>query len=57
MVAGGGLIMSPTRSWPVGRTCEGCTTVLSIYNSGGLCAGCHASVPLEELPTTVGAYL
>jgi len=57
MVAGGGLIMSPTRSWPVGRTCEGCTTVLSIYNGDGLCSGCHASVPLEELPTTVGAYL
>ena len=57
MVAGGGLIMSPTRSWPVGRTCEGCTTVLSIYNSDRLCAGCAVAVPLEELPTTVGRYL
>ena len=57
MVAGGGLIMSPTRSWPVGRTCEGCTTVRAIYNGDGLCAGCAVAVPLEQLPTTVGAYL
>ena len=57
MVAGGGLIMSATRAWPAGRTCQACPTVLPIYNGDDLCAGCAAAVPLEELPTTVGRYL
>ena len=57
MVAGGGLVMSPTRSWPVGRICQACPTVLSIYNGDDLCASCAASVPLEELSTRVGRYL
>jgi len=44
-------------SWPAGRVCQTCPTVLSIYNGDDLCAGCAAAVPLEELPTTVGRYL
>ena len=57
MVAGGGLIMSATRAWPAGRTCQACPTVLSIYNGDVLCGCCQSAVPLEELPTTVGRYL
>jgi hypothetical protein len=53
----GGRRRGVSASWPAGRVCQACTTVLSIYNGDDLCASCAASVPLEELPTRVGRYL
>ena len=53
----GGRRRGVSASWPAGRVCQACPTVLSIYNGDDLCASCAASVPLEELPTRVGRYL
>ena len=47
------------KRYPAGRVCttKRCTTILSVYNEDSICARCFETIPLDDLPTTVGRFL